>query len=212
LQFLKEPEGMKLSLNAKNQIEKFVKLIEDFSKRKKSTKIGTLISEFIVESGYLTMLKESKEEKSRERLENISELVNIAMEMENESTDGSLITFLEHVALHSEADNGLDAHAVKLMTLHSAKGLEFPNVFLVGMEENMFPHKNSNDDAGIEEERRLCYVGITRAMKRLFITHARERTTWGKTEANLPSRFLYEFSEELIDPKFPLLKLEELTS
>ena len=109
---------------------------------------------------------------------------------------GILRYYLDSIALFSETDNLEDADRVLLMTLHNAKGLEFPFVFMTGMEENLFPHERSSqgDNSEIEEERRLCYVGITRAEKKLYLTHAWSRTLWGGTVYNLPSRFLEEGS------------------
>ena len=120
-------------------------------------------------------------------------------EAENEPAD--LGALLEHVALVSDVDNlEEDAGAVRMMTFHGAKGLEFPVVFMVGMEEGVFPHSRSQwEPEELEEERRLCYVGITRAMERLFLTSAKQRTLYGNTTLNYPSRFLEEIPEELVE-------------
>ena len=119
---------------------------------------------------------------------------------------GMLRDYLESIALFSETDKLEDADRVLLMTLHNAKGLEFPNVFMTGMEENLFPHERSSqgDNSEIEEERRLCYVGITRAEKKLYLTHAWSRTLWGGTVYNLPSRFLEEGSSHFDTVDFSL--------
>ena len=151
-------------------------------------------------TGYkMSLIKEGTLE-SQMRIENIEELLNSAFSFENlyeEDIDepyGMLRDYLESIALFSETDKLEDADRVLLMTLHNAKGLEFPNVFMTGMEENLFPHERSSqgDNSEIEEERRLCYVGITRAEKKLYLTHAWSRTLWGGTVYNLPSRFLEE--------------------
>ena len=153
-------------------------------------------------TGYkMSLIKEGTLE-SQMRLENIEELLNSAFSFENlyeEEIDepyGMLRDYLESIALFSETDKLEDADRVMLMTLHNAKGLEFPYVFMTGMEENLFPHERSSqgDNSEIEEERRLCYVGITRAEKKLYLTHAWSRTLWGGTVYNLPSRFLEEGS------------------
>ena len=153
-------------------------------------------------TGYkMSLIKEGTLE-SQMRIENIEELLNSAFSFENlyeEEIDepyGILRDYLESIALFSETDKLEDADRVLLMTLHNAKGLEFPYVFMTGMEENLFPHERSSqgDNSEIEEERRLCYVGITRAEKKLYLTHAWSRTLWGGTVYNLPSRFLEEGS------------------
>lgn len=192
---------------AKENMDKFLRLIDSYREKATHLPIGDFLSQFLIDSGYLTMLKDSNDPKAEDRLENISELVNIAVEQQNEQ-QGTLADFLEHVSLHSDVDDATDENAVKLMTLHSAKGLEFPAVFLVGMEESIFPHQRSINDGDIEEERRLAYVGITRAKTHLYMTHARFRQQWGKEEANAPSRFLYEFDESLIHPDFPLVHID----
>lgn len=191
----------------KEAIDSFVNLIEQYQGQTDSLLIGDFLSQVLVDTGYLTMLESSKDAKAEERLENISELVNIAVEMQNE-TESTLADFLEHVSLHSDIDDATDENAVKIMTLHSAKGLEFGAVFLVGMEEGIFPHQRSLSSGDLEEERRLAYVGITRAMHYLYLTSAKRREQWGKSEENMPSRFLYEFSEDLIHPDCSLVKLD----
>ena len=163
-------------------------------------------------TGYkMSLIKEGTLE-SQMRLENIEELLNSAFSFENlyeEEIDepyGMLRDYLESIALFSETDKLEDADRVLLMTLHNAKGLEFPYVFMTGMEENLFPHERSSqgDNSEIEEERRLCYVGITRAEKKLYLTHAWSRTLWGGTVYNLPSRFLEEGSSHFDTVDFSL--------
>ena len=163
-------------------------------------------------TGYkMSLIKEGTLE-SQMRLENIEELLNSAFSFENlyeEEIDepyGILRDYLESIALFSETDKLEDADRVLLMTLHNAKGLEFPYVFMTGMEENLFPHERSSqgDNSEIEEERRLCYVGITRAEKKLYLTHAWSRTLWGGTVYNLPSRFLEEGSSHFDTVDFSL--------
>ena len=163
-------------------------------------------------TGYkMSLIKEGTLE-SQMRIENIEELLNSAFSFENlyeEEIDepyGILRDYLESIALFSETDKLEDADRVLLMTLHNAKGLEFPYVFMTGMEENLFPHERSSqgDNSEIEEERRLCYVGITRAEKKLYLTHAWSRTLWGGTVYNLPSRFLEEGSSHFDTVDFSL--------
>jgi len=206
LEYLKNPANVKLSKAARMGLDGFIELIEEYRKKREELGIGEIMSQLIMDSGYVNALKLSKDEKSQERIQNVAELVNMAVEMENENESATLQSFLEHAALHSAQDDQTDDNAIRLMTLHSAKGLEFPVVFIVGLEEGVFPHKRAEDENNIEEERRLCYVGITRAKEKLYMTHARFRSTWGKSEENPPSRFLYEFDDELIDPSFPLSK------
>lgn len=188
---------------AKESVNRFLSLIESFQTKASDAPIGDLLSELLIDSGYLSMLKASNDPRAEERMENIAELVSIAMEMQNEGSV-TLQEFLEHVSLHSDIDDATDENAVKLLTLHSAKGLEFPVVFICGMEEGIFPHQRSLREGDIEEERRLAYVGITRAEDILYLTHSFSRQQWGKEEKNEPSRFLYEFNKELIHPDFPL--------
>jgi DNA helicase-2/ATP-dependent DNA helicase PcrA len=158
-----------------------------------------VISTVIQGSGYEQMLKTDVDPRSHERLENIGELLSDARTRQQEQPDIDLRTWLEQVSLVSDTDK-LDMHSdtVKLMTLHSAKGLEFDAVFLTGLEENVLPHSRSlQGDGDLEEERRLCYVGITRARKHLTLSLARHREAFGRAQRNSPSRFLQEIPTEL---------------
>jgi DNA helicase-2/ATP-dependent DNA helicase PcrA len=151
----------------------------------------------IEETGYGPMLREAETGEARDRLQNLEELLK-GME-EHATSEVTLQDYLERVALFTDldtVDNGSDR--VTLMTLHAAKGLEFPVVFMTGMEEGLFPHARV-DDEDIEEERRLCYVGMTRAMKRLILTHAERRRIYGDFQSNAPSRFVEEIPRELLD-------------
>jgi len=166
--------------------------------------VAELITQVIRKSGYLTMLEEGKLEKSESRRENLEELVSSAAEFEKNSDDPSLTAFLEIVSLASETDHydGEDEGAVLLMTLHNAKGLEFPVVFMPGMEDGIFPHIRAiraESDAELEEERRICYVGITRAKKRLLMSWAENRTVFGHTQLQMQSRFLGELPEVCVE-------------
>jgi len=153
------------------------------------------------ESGYLTALREEKSQESLGRLENLQELVNVTMEYDRSADEPSLAGFLENVALVADIDaltgNG---DAVTLMTLHSAKGLEFPVVFIAGLEEGVFPHSRTlNSDREVEEERRLAYVGMTRAREELHLLHAQRRSMFGTPNFNMRSRFLEDIPKELVD-------------
>ena len=154
---------------------------------------AALVEAVLVGTGYTAELEAERTVEAAGRLENIAELVGMARDYED------LDTFLEAVSLVSDADELVDDESrVVLMTLHTAKGLEFPVVFMVGMEDGVFPHLRSlGEPDELEEERRLCYVGITRAQRRLYLTHAWCRTLWGATQYNPPSRFLREIPEEL---------------
>jgi DNA helicase-2/ATP-dependent DNA helicase PcrA len=152
-----------------------------------------LLELFIDKTGYVAELEAERTIEAAGRLENVAELVGVATDYE------SLDEFLEAVSLVSDQDelDGDESKAV-LMTLHTAKGLEFPVVFVVGLEDGVFPHLRSiGEPDELEEERRLCYVGITRARQRLYLTHAWCRTLWGSTQYNPPSRFLKEIPEQL---------------
>ena len=154
-----------------------------------------------IESGYLAELEEERTVDAQGRIENIQELGGVAAELLTREPDAGLEQFLEQVSLIGEQDEyDEDASSVTLMTLHIAKGLEFPVVFIVGMEDGIFPHfRSMTDAAALEEERRLAYVGITRAQQRLYLTHAWSRTIYGQTQYNPPSRFLGEMPEHLFD-------------
>ena len=163
--------------------------------------IQDLIEGIMDETGYQQELEAEGEVESQTRLENIEELVNKAVSYEEDSEHPSLDEFLEQVALVADIDNMDESeNRVTLMTLHSAKGLEFPKVYLVGLEDGLFPSMmsiNSDDKTDMEEERRLCYVGITRAKNELVITSARQRMVNGETRYCKPSRFMEEVPGEL---------------
>jgi DNA helicase-2/ATP-dependent DNA helicase PcrA len=152
------------------------------------------------ESGYLLELEAERTVEAEGRIENLRELGGVAAEFEQRSPDGSLAEFLEQVSLVSEQDEyDEESGSVTLMTLHNAKGLEFPVVFIIGLEDGVFPHYRSmGDPAHLEEERRLMYVGVTRARERLYMTYAWSRTLFGSTSYSPPSRFLGEIPTELV--------------
>ncbi|MFI3174443.1 MAG: UvrD-helicase domain-containing protein [Bacillota bacterium] len=181
----------------------FYQLILSLQEDAKTFSSKDLIDGVVKRSGYMQLLMNEGTEDALNRLENISEFVNKAVEYDKQNPEGGLTGFLEDVALVADIDSYEDGDdVVVLMTLHSAKGLEFPNVFMVGMEEGIFPGFRAvvyGGEKEIEEERRLCYVGITRAKEALFMSHAKNRMQHGITQYNPPSRFLKEIPAELID-------------
>ena len=185
----------------------FVDCIEKLRAEKDELSISELLSKTLKETGYLQALQnEDKIDaklKAESRIDNLDQLLTMAEEFEDEMADSGLEEFLEDVALSSDIDNLEESEeSVTLMTLHSAKGLEFPVVFLVGMEEGLFPgYKSIGEPEELEEERRLCYVGITRAKERLFMTCSKMRTTYGSTSYNQPSRFIKEIPNEYLNGK-----------
>ena len=160
--------------------------------------LSEVVKSAILETGYERMLKEENSEEAEARLLNLEELVNAAVESEQRGE--TLRDFLDHAALVSDTDQYQAEARVTLMTMHAAKGLEFPLVFIAGLEENLFPHSRSTDSqSALEEERRLCYVAITRAEKYLYLTHAMQRRVYGEELPSDPSRFLMEFPLDLIE-------------
>jgi DNA helicase-2/ATP-dependent DNA helicase PcrA len=183
----------------RRSLEEFARLIEDLGAKKTGALLPQIVDEVLIASGYREALRQEKTAEADERLQNLDELVAAAEEFQRSREDATLEGFLDAVSLVSDVD-GLpeERGAVTLMTLHSAKGLEFPVVFLTGMEEGVFPHVRSMDDAEeIEEERRLCYVGITRAKASLFLSYALHRRLHGYGLGE-PSRFLLEIPEDRI--------------
>ncbi|HGY5556706.1 MAG TPA: 3'-5' exonuclease, partial [Prochlorococcus sp.] len=184
----------------------FCELINDLQSRVQDLLPSELIQQVMEKSGYLSELIAEATDEAEERRRNLQELVNAALQYQEENEEGDLEGFLASAALASDADSkDTAADRVTLMTLHSSKGLEFPVVCLVGMEQGLFPSYRSLDDpASLEEERRLCYVGITRAMERLFLFHANERRLWGgMREPSVPSVFLSELPEALVKGDLP---------
>lgn len=179
----------------------FVDCIEKMKSKKDDIKISELIKETLKITGYTKALENENTIEAENRMENLDEFLTVAIEFEEESADNKLSDFLEGITLSSDIDNMEDTDdSVTLMTLHSAKGLEFPVVFLIGMEEGIFPgYKSISEPKELEEERRLCYVGITRAKNRLFLTCSKQRTIFGSTSCNPVSRFLKEIPNNLLD-------------
>jgi DNA helicase-2/ATP-dependent DNA helicase PcrA len=183
------------------KLQNFVALIMRFRALKETMNISELIEQILEQSGILKELQDENTVESEGRIENIKELISKAMEFEKQSEENGLDEFLHNVSLVSDIDNLEDNNnKVVLMTLHSAKGLEFPFVFMVGLEEGVFPgYRAMTDESEVEEERRLCYVGITRAREKLFMTNATCRTLFGNTAYNKVSRFLAEIPRNLIE-------------
>jgi len=162
--------------------------------------IGDLLDAILHETGYLDALEAERTIEAQGRTENLQELVEVAREFDAGSEDDTIDLFLQQIALVADADSRRDDEGlVTLMTLHNAKGLEYPIVFMIGCEEGVFPHSRSLDEGTLEEERRLCYVGITRAMRDLYLTFARRRAVFGAQNYGLPSRFLSEIPPDLTD-------------
>ena len=162
--------------------------------------VGDLLQETLDETGVIAALEAERTIEAQGRLENLEELVGVAREYDTASEDASVEEFLQQVALFSQQDAiEEDEGIVTLMTLHNAKGLEYDTVFLIGCEDGIFPHSRSIEAGDIEEERRLCYVGVTRARRALYFTHARTRAMYGGREWNVPSRFLGEIPAQLTD-------------
>ena len=186
-------------------IESFVRLMADLRTLDESgADPATVLQAIFEQSGYVAELQSSTDPQDETRLENLAELESVAQEFTQANPEGSLAEFLEQVSLVADSDEIPDADGsggvVTLMTLHTAKGLEFPVVFLTGMEDGVFPHMRSLGNAReLEEERRLAYVGITRARQRLYLTRAVMRSAWGSPAFNPPSRFLEEIPTSVMD-------------
>ena len=178
-----------------------INVIEQLKDKKDKLVISELIKTTLKKTGYTKALEEENTIEAENRIENLEEFLTVAIEFEEEYAENSLSQFLEGITLSSDIDNvEEDEDSVTLMTLHSAKGLEFPVVFLVGMEEGIFPgYKSISEPKELEEERRLCYVGITRAKEHLYLTCSKQRTIFGSTSYNPVSRFLKEIPEELLE-------------
>jgi len=189
-----------LSAGARSGLQAFVRLVEGLQAGLAGRLVAEIVRSVLDESGYEAALKAQKTLESEGRLENLEELAGVAAEYDKRADEPSLDGFLQEISLYADIDAFADASAlITLMTLHNAKGLEFPVVFVAGMEEGVFPHQRSLDEQNVEEERRLAYVGITRAMDRLYLVHARARTLWGSSQYNLPSRFLEEIPTDLVE-------------
>ncbi|MEB3271387.1 MAG: UvrD-helicase domain-containing protein [Synechococcus sp.] len=202
-----DPEAVRsLGGRSARGLLQFRELLSDLQRRSSEAPAAELVQRVMEQSGYLAELIADGGDEAEDRRRNLNELVNAALQYQEENEEGSLEDFLASAALASDADSkDAQRDRVTLMTLHASKGLEFPVVFLVGMEQGLFPSYRSLDDpASLEEERRLCYVGITRAKERLFLSHACERRLWGgMREPAIPSVFLSELPPELLQGDVP---------
>ncbi|KAF6535123.1 DNA helicase PcrA [Bacillus sp. EKM208B] len=206
-QAIKQVDFIGVSAKAANALDGFGAMIENLTNMQDYLSITELTEEILVKTEYREMLKAEKSIEAQSRLENIDEFLSVTKNFEQKSEDKSLVAFLTDLALIADIDQldqkeeesgGKDA--VTLMTLHAAKGLEFPVVFLMGMEEGVFPHSRSlMEEAEMEEERRLAYVGITRAEEELYLTNAKMRTLFGRTNMNPESRFIREIPGDLLE-------------
>jgi len=180
----------------------FIQTIEECRQEMNSDEpisVSNLITQVLNKTGYVKALEQENNAQAENRIENLEEFLSVAIEFEEEFAENTLSDFLEGITLSSDID-GMDdeTEKVTLMTLHSAKGLEFPAVFLVGMEEGIFPsYRSIGEQRELEEERRLCYVGITRAREHIYLTCAKLRTIFGSTSCNKISRFIEEIPKEM---------------
>jgi DNA helicase-2/ATP-dependent DNA helicase PcrA len=203
---LEEVDSLEITSKAKHALADFREMIDNLNRMVEYLSVTELTEKILEMSQYRLEMQRENTIESKARLENIEEFLSVTMDFEKRNEDKSLISFLTDLALIADIDT-LDKEkseeeqdAVVLMTMHSAKGLEFPVVFIIGMEEGVFPHSRAfADNEELEEERRLAYVGITRAEQELFLTCARMRTLFGRTAANAPSRFLQEIPKELLE-------------
>ncbi|MFC2949508.1 DNA helicase PcrA [Virgibacillus sediminis] len=202
---VKEVDFTGVSKKAANALAGFGNLIETLSKQQEFLTATDMVEAVLERTGYVEMLKNERTIEAQSRLENLEEFMTVTKDFEETAEDKTLIAFLTDLALVADIDNMDDEEEdqepkITLMTLHAAKGLEFPVVFLIGMEENVFPHSRTMfDEEEMQEERRLAYVGITRAEQELYLTHAKMRTLYGRTNMNPVSRFINEIPDDLID-------------
>lgn len=217
-QALETIEMIGLSPKAEKAAAEFRNLVSNYTHQQEYLSVTELVEEVLDKTGYRDMLKAEKSLESQSRLENIDEFLTVTKSFEESSEDKSLVAFLTDLALVADIDRLDDdgekkTDFVTLMTLHSAKGLEFPVVFLIGMEEGVFPHSRSlMEEDEMEEERRLAYVGITRAEEELFITNAQMRTLFGRTNMNPESRFIKEIPADLVEDAAPKVRRPAPTS
>ncbi|MGZ4383542.1 MAG: ATP-dependent helicase [Gaiellaceae bacterium] len=190
---LARAEEAGVSSAAQRCVESLRTLLQSLQSAAQELELAELVETVLERSGYMESLRAERTIEAQGRIENLEELVGVAREFQAQAEEPTLSGFLQEISLYSDVD-ALDEEKsdVTLMTLHNAKGLEFRAVFMIGMEEGIFPHARSIEEQGIEEERRLCYVGMTRAMERLVLTHAAVRALYGRRDYNLPSRFLDE--------------------
>ncbi|HBG21726.1 MAG TPA: DNA helicase PcrA [Peptococcaceae bacterium] len=202
---LEHPEEIpNLGNRAVNALKGFFQMINSWRKLDGAVSVAGLVERILGETGYLSALETQKTVEAETRIENLNEFLGVVQQYDSEGIGGTLVDFLEGLALVTDIDNyepGEDA--VVLMTIHGAKGMEFPMVFLTGLEEGLFPHVHSLEENEVEEERRLCYVAITRAKQKLYLSWAIRRFIYGNSEYKLPSRFFKEIPQEYLCPVVP---------
>jgi len=193
-----DPEAAGVATASCRAVRGFRNVMESLMAVSQELEVDELLERVLEKTGTIEALEAERTIEARGRLENLQELVGVAREYREQTAEGSLAGFLQDIALVSDQDTIQDDRGlVTLMTLHNAKGLEFRAVFVIGMEEGVFPHIRSIEEQGVEEERRLCYVGMTRAMERLTLTHTLSRSLWGRRNYNLASRFVDELPAEV---------------
>jgi DNA helicase-2/ATP-dependent DNA helicase PcrA len=189
-----------LGTAAQKALGRFMSTMVRLRERMESAPVGDLLDELLRETGYYDALEAERTIEAQGRLENLQELVRVGREYDALAEEGSVGEFLQQIALIADVDSLRDEEGlVTLMTLHNAKGLEFPIVFMIGMEDGIFPHSRALDEGDLEEERRLAYVGLTRAMRDLTLTYARRRNSFGANSFGMRSRFIDEIPRELTD-------------
>ncbi|RAV10825.1 DNA helicase PcrA [Paenibacillus contaminans] len=208
---LRNLDDVDINARTRNTLYDFRDMVDDLSRMVEYLSVTELTEAMLEKTEYKLELQRERTLEATSRLENIDEFLSVTIDFEKRNEDKSLVSFLTDLALIADIDSmDKDADetpksAIVLMTMHSAKGLEFPTVFIIGLEEGVFPHSRAfQDNEELEEERRLAYVGITRAEKELFMTSARTRTLFGRTNSNMPSRFLKEIPDELKESLSPV--------
>ncbi len=201
---MRSPEEAGVAAKSARAVTSLRSVLESLMATASDANVATILEAVLDRTGFIESLEAERTIEARGRIENLEELVGVAGEYDNAATEPSLSGFLQEISLYSDQDalrndEDGDGGQVTLMTLHNAKGLEFRAVFMIGVEEGIFPHSRSIEENTLEEERRLCYVGMTRAKERLTLTHAMRRNLYGRSDANLPSRFLDELPTAGVD-------------
>ena len=193
-------DGLDVSSSTKTKLQNFIAMMFEFLNASTDTNVFGLLQKIMTDTKYLEQLQESKDPQVQSREENLGELLSVAKDFNNDNPEGGVSDFLEKVALVNDVDTYENENdRVTLMTIHSAKGLEFPIVFLAGLDEGIFPGVRSlMDESKLEEERRLCYVALTRAKEKLYLSNAHMRTMYGQIKPYLPSRFIDEIPQDLL--------------
>jgi len=197
---MRSPQEAGVAAASARAVTGFRNVMETLMATASDANVATILEAVLDRTGFVESLEAERTIEARGRIENLEELVGVTREYDGAATEPSLSGFLQEISLYSDQDalrdpDDGDGGQVTLMTLHNAKGLEFRAVFMIGVEEGIFPHSRSIEENSLEEERRLCYVGMTRAKERLTLTHAMRRNLYGRSDANLPSRFLDELPE-----------------